>query len=242
MDEALLAKFSPFLAELKKRLLFTFYVFLVTTFIGFALYEKIIRFLIDILNLRGINIVFTSPFQFINLAVACGVASGLVFSAPLLVYQLFSFLKPALKSREYKMIVGFLPVTVLLFLIGFFFGAYIMKWQIEIFLASSVSLGIGNILDISRLLSMVLMTSVFIGLGFEFPIILLILLRLGIIKHSQLAKTRKWFYVAALLFAVLLPADSIVADIILALPLIALFELALIANLFFGKKLDLNPN
>lgn len=242
MDEALLAKFSPFLAELKKRLLFTFYVFLVTTFIGFALYEKIIRFLIDILNLRGINIVFTSPFQFINLAVACGVASGLVFSAPLLVYQLFSFLKPALKSREYKMIVGFLPVTVLLFLIGFFFGAYIMKWQIEIFLASSVSLGIGNILDISRLLSMVLMTSVFIGLGFEFPIILLILLRLGIIKHGQLAKTRKWFYVAALLFAVLLPADSIVADIILALPLIALFELALIANLFFGKKLDLNPN
>lgn len=239
MDEALLAKFSPFLAEVKKRLLFTFYVFLLTTFIGFAIYEKIIKFLIDILNLRGINIVFTSPFQFINLAVACGVATGLVFAAPLLVYQLFSFLKPALKSREYKMIVGFLPVSVILFLIGFFFGAYIMKWQIEIFLASSVSLGIGNILDISRLLSMVLMTSVFIGLGFEFPIILLILLRLGIIKHGQLAKTRKWFYVAALLFAVLLPADSIVADIILALPLIMLFELALLANLLFGRKLEL---
>ena len=236
MDKSLLAKFSPFVNEVRKRLLFVVYVFISATILGFFIYERVIRFIIGSLDLQGVNIVFTSPFQFLNLAISTGVSMGVVFAVPLLVYQLFSFLKPALKPREYKMIVGFIPVSVILFIVGFAFGAFIMKWQIEIFLASSLSLGIGNILDVSRLLSMIIMTSAFIGAGFQFPILLLILLRLGVLKHKQLAGVRKWFYVGSFIFAILLPADSILADILLAMPLILLFELTLLSSRIFGKK------
>lgn len=131
--KAVVAKYSPFLVEVRKRILFTLSVFAVATLVGFFFYEKIIKFLIDILGLRGVNIVFTSPFQFINLAISCGVATGLVLTFPLLIIQILSFLKPALKEKEYKMIVRFLPFSLFLFLIGFAFGALIMKWQIEIF-------------------------------------------------------------------------------------------------------------
>lgn len=232
----LIRKYSPFLIEVRKRILFTLSVFVGATIVGFVFYENIIKFLIDMLSLKGINIVFTSPFQFINLAIACGVATGLVLVFPLLMYQVLSFLRPALREKEYNMVVGFLPFSLILFLIGFSSGVLIMKWQIQIFLERSVSLGIGNILDISRLLTTVILTSVLMGIAFQFPIILLLLLRIGIIKHHQLAKRRLWVYLGSFLFAVLLPADSILADILLALPLVILFECTLLLNRIFERR------
>lgn len=230
------SKYTPFIKEVRKRLLSTLYVFIATMFIGFFFYEKIIKFLIDLLSLKGINIVFTSPFQFINLSISCGIATGLVVVFPILVAQILSFLKPALKVKEYKMVVRFLPFCIFLFLIGFSFGALIMKWQIEIFLDRSVSLGIGNMLDISRLLSTVLITSALMGVGFQFPIVLLLLMRIGIISHQQLARKRMWVYLGSFIFALLLPPDSILADILLTLPLIILFEFTLLLNRIFGGR------
>ena len=232
-------KYSPFLAEAKKRLIFTLCVFATATLTGFFFYEKIIRFLVDILSLEGINIVFTSPFQFISLAISCGIAFGLIVSFPLLVVQILSFLKPALRKIEYKMVIRLLPLSFLLFLTGLIFGFFIMKWQIKIFLDRSLALGIGNILDISRLLTTVLMTSVLMGIGFEFPILLNLLLRLGVVKRQQLTKIRPWIYLGSFVFAILLPADSILADILLSVPLIILFEITLILSKIQKEKLSL---
>jgi sec-independent protein translocase protein TatC len=111
-----------------------------------------------------------------------------------------------------------------------------MKWQIEIFLAQSVSLGIGNMLDISRLLSVVMITSALMGVAFQTPIILLILLRLGIINRAKLAKARPWVYLGSFIFAILLPPDSILADILLTLPLVILFEFTLLLNRIFLRR------
>lgn len=233
---AILTKFAPFIKELKKRLFITLLIFGLSTVAGFVYYEKIISFLIDILSLRGINIVFTSPFQFINLAISCGAATGLILCFPLLITQVLFFLKPALKNIEYRAIVLLLPFSIILFVVGFLFGAYMMKWQIELFLASSQSIGIGNVLDITKLLSTVLLTSSFMGIGFQFPIFMLILLRLGILKIPQLTRVRSWIYLGALIFAILLPIDSILADFLLALPIVLLFEATLIFARMWGTK------
>lgn len=235
--ENTLSKYSPYLLEIRKRILFILAVFAVAAFLGFVFYERIIKFLIDILSLKGINIVFTSPFQFINLAISCGVASGLVLVFPFLIYQILIFLRPALRKGEFKMLVGFLPFSIILFLSGFSFGFLIMKWQIEIFLTKSLSLGIGNILDISHLISTVLIVSALMGVAFQFPIILFLLMRIGIIKYSQLVKHRLWVYLGSFIFAILLPPDSILADVLLSLPLIVLFELTLILI----KKTEAKP-
>lgn len=232
----LISKYSPFILEIRKRILFTLSVFAAATIVGFVFYERIIKFLIEILSLKGINLVFTSPFQFINLAISCGIATGLVFVFPLLIYQILSFLRPALRVKEFKMLVRFLPFSIALFLIGFSFGVLVMKWQIQLFLTKSVSLGIGNILDISRLISTVLLVSVFMGIAFQFPIIILLLTRLGIIKHSQLSRQRPWVYLGSFIFAILLPLDSVLADALLALPLVILFELTLILNRIFQRR------
>jgi sec-independent protein translocase protein TatC len=230
------AKYSHFLNEFRHKLFITFCVFIVSTFLGFTTYEKIIKFLVEILSLSGINIVFTSPFQFINLAISCGVTIGIIVVIPLIIIQILFFLKPALKASEFKALIWFLPFSIILFAMGFLFGFLIMKWQIHIFLDRSVAIGIGNILDISRLLNVVLLTSCLMGLGFQFPVILLLLMRLGFLNHNDLARQRRWVYLGSFLFAILLPPDSILADILLSLPLAILFEFTLILNKILGKS------
>lgn len=105
-----------------------------------------------------------------------------------------------------------------------------MKWQIDIAVSRSVSLGIGNVFDISRLLSNVLITSALMGVGFLFPIFLLIAIKIGLINQEQLIIKRPFIYLASFIFALFLPPDSIIADIFLALPLIILFESTLLVS------------
>lgn len=233
--DALIDKYSPFLIEARKRLVFSLSVFAIATVVGFIFYENIIRFLIGSLGLRGINIVFTSPFQFINLSISCGVTVGIIIVSPLLIAQVLSFLRPALKHKEFNKVIGLLPFSIFLFFTGFIFGALIMRWQIQIFLEKSISLGIGNLLDISSLLTTILLTSALMGVGFQFPVILLLLMFIGTINHKQLSHIRPWVYLGSFIFAILLPADSILADFLLALPFIVLFELTLLFDFLFKR-------
>jgi len=229
-------KYYPLLAEARKRVFFIVSIFIIGVLGGFVFYEKIISFVIKIFSLTGINIVFTTPFQFINLAFTCGFVVGLVLAFPLIVSQVLSFLRPALKDKEYKTLLYFLPFSIILFLIGFGFGALIMKWQIQIFLTQSTSLGIGNVLDVSRLLSVILLTSSVMGIGFQFPIVLLLLMKFKVLTHKQIAAQRVWVYLGAFIFAILLPIDSILADILLTLPLVILFEVTLILHKVTGPR------
>ncbi|MBL7036682.1 twin-arginine translocase subunit TatC [Candidatus Microgenomates bacterium] len=229
-------KYPHFLKEFRKRFFFTFYFFIAATLIGFIFYEQIIGFLVILLSLEGINIVFTSPFQFVNLSISCGIAVGLIVIFPIIIGQIMSFLKPALKRKEFKVVLRFIPFNTALFLTGFTFGALIMKWQIEIFITKSLDLGIGNVLDISKLLSTILLTSSLMGVGFQFPIVLLLLVRLNVIKRKTLSSKRLWVYLISFMFAMLLPADSIFIDLVLSLPFIILFEITLILARFVEKK------
>ncbi len=233
--ENLAEQYSPFIREIRTRILVIACVFIVAMIGGFVFYENIIKILIDVLSLRGINIVFTSPFQFINLAISCSIAMGLVCVFPLVTIQILAFLKPALRKDEFRMVLRLLPFSLILFVMGFSFGIVVMKWQIQLFLTKSVSLGIGNVLDISQLISTVLLVSVFMGIAFEFPIILLLLMRIGVVKHGTLRKQRLWVYLGSLLFAILLPIDSIVADVLLALPLIIMYEGTILMHRMFKK-------
>ena len=190
--------------EIRKRLLFLAAIFLTFSFVGFFYYEKIIAFILRVLNLTGVNIAFTSPFQYFTLSINSGFLVGLIAVFPLIVYQLLLFLKPALKGKEFKLVVVLIPLAIILFMIGFGFGFAIMKYVITIFYQKSVELNIGNLLDISLLLSKIVLTGVLMGFAFQFPIVITALIKLNVIKLHDVAKQRVVAYMVALLFAAFL--------------------------------------
>jgi sec-independent protein translocase protein TatC len=228
-------KFYPYLLEIKKRFLFVGSLFVAALIVGFFMYQKIITLILGFFNLNGVNIVFTTPFQFFTLALDCGLVLGVIVVIPTLISQLLSFLKPALREKEYRIIVNILPLTFILFGVGFTYGVIVMKNVLQLFYQASLSLQIGNILDVESFLSNVIMTGLMMGIAFLFPIVMTVLMLLKLVKYSFFVEKRKYAYLIGLIFVLFLPPPDLISDAILFAPIVILFELTLILNRIFLK-------
>ncbi len=216
-------RYLPFLYEIRRKLFYTAILLVIASAIGFIFYEKIIRFILSIFQLEGVNVVFTSPFQFINLAIQSSVIVGLIAIFPIIIYEIISFLKPALSPVEFKRILLLIPTSLILFGVGFSYGIIIMRYTVNIFYQKSVELSIGNLLDVTSFISQILLTALLMGLAFQFQIIITILTRSGIVHPNLFAKKRVFFYISSLIFATLLPPTDLLSLVFLFYPLIGLF-------------------
>lgn len=223
-------RYSPYLTEIRKRLLFLTCLFLIAASVGFIYYERIVTFILDFLNLEGVNVVFTSPFQFFTLAVNSAMFVGLLAIFPILVLQAISFFKPALSPKEYRAVITPLPLSLLLLAAGFAYGLIVMKYVVAIFYQKSLDLHIGNILDIELLLSKIVLTGTLMGLAFQFPIVMSILLHLRLVTLKTFTAQRPLAYAATMLFVMFLPPTDVLSDLLLVLPLVFLFEFTLLFN------------
>lgn len=234
IDQA--SRYLPLIKEIRRRLLFSGVLFLAVSLLGFIFYEKIIIFILRIFQIKGVNIVFTSPFQYITLAINSSLFLGLTITLPVITSQVLAFLKPALYPKEYRTITILLPISLILFLAGFAYGILIMKYTITLFYQQSQDLGIGNFLDISEFIAQVLTTAILLGIAFLFPLILTFLLRLEIITRQIISKHRKYAYLIFIIFVVFLPPNDLFTNLLLFLPLAFLFELTLILNNMIPKS------
>lgn len=223
-------RYLPYLEEIQKKLLTVAIIFSATTAIGFARYQQILNWIMKLFNLEGINLVLTSPYQFLGLAVNTGVALGFAVAIPLLGYYTITFLKPALRKREYDILIKLYPISFFLFVIGFGFGVWVVQFVIALFEKTTVEFAVSNLWDIGHFFSQIMLTGTLLALIFQLPIIMTALIRLKVVKHSFLVKQRRYIYAILLLIGALLPPTDIVSLILLTVPPLFLFELALLLN------------
>lgn len=228
--EGVIDKYLPFLDEIRKRLRLIVFVFLGFAVLGFVYYEPIVTFSLQLFRFEGVNIAFTSPFQFINLAFSSGLAVGLIATLPVVLYQIFSFLKPALKKREWKIVMTLVPLSILLFFLGIAYGVAVMKYVISIFYERSLALNVSNLLDVSALLSQIIVTSALLGAAFEVPLVLTALMKFNFLRYQTVASRRTVVWFICLVFASLLPPTDLLSLALLTLPLIILLESTLLFN------------
>lgn len=229
LDSAI-AKYTPYLKEIQSKLFIVLCVFLCGLILGFIYYQPILAFIMHLFKMEGINLVLTSPYQFIDLAVNTGLLTGLVLALPLFGYYFLSFIKPALAEREYRLILRLYPLAVILFIVGFCFGAWIIQLIINLYTQTSLDFAVGNLWDISHFFSQIIATGISLALIFELPIILTGLLKLKVIKHHGLVKSRRYIYAAILVFVAFLPPNDIISLALLSFPPLLLFELTLLLN------------
>lgn len=229
MDDAV-AKFLPYLQEIQKKLVTLLLVILISGVLGFFYYQKILTFMMRFFNLKDITIVLSSPYQFIDLAINTGIATGVIVAFPLLIHYLLGFLKPALAHTEYKLIIHLVPLTILLFIVGFGFGAWVMQFVINLYSQTAIDFNVTNIWDISRFFSQTIIMGVCLGLIFEMPVIITLLIRFNILKKKTIQNNRKIVYAGILLLAAFLPPSDVISLSILTLVPLTLFEVALLLN------------
>lgn len=231
--ETAMARYMPYLMEIRKRLLYIVAIFLVAASIGTIYFQKVVKFVMNLYDLKGVTIAFTSPFQSINLAIDSGIIIGIIVIFPLFVYQTLSFLKPALKEREYHFVLKLIPVGIVLFLIGFTFGFWIMKFVVSFFSQQSNQFNIQSLWDIEHFLSQVILTALFMGILFQFPIVISTLIRFKVVKYQTITDMRLPIYAGLVILTIMMPPTDVLSDFLIFFPLAFLFESTLLFNRSF---------
>lgn len=227
-----------YIDEFRKRLVLFFIFFLVFFGAGFIFFRPMVAFFFQIFQLGESKIVFTSPFQVFDLAVNAGLFTAIVFSSPVLLFQLISFVKPALKKEEKKLVLPILASGLFLFIFGFVFGLILMRWVVYGFSQTFSTKQFSHFYDIELFLSQILLTSAFLGLIFEFPLVIYFLVRLNLVNIQFLEEKRLWVIAGTFIFVALLPPADGFSLIIMVLPVLLLFE----ASLFLLKRREVKLN
>lgn len=231
----LLDEYQPQLIEIRKILFRSLISFLIGGILGLIFNRKIILGLMSLFDLQKVNIVLTSPYQFINLAVSIGIISGIIATIPIFIFYLLKYIRPALKDEEYLLVKRLIPVSIFLFLFGCFFGAKIEQYVVSLYSQTTTDYSLSNFWDVEAFLSQFVTMSFTMGLVFQLPIVLTVLIRLKILTVASLVSQRKYFYSALTIFAVILPPTDILSLIMITIPLFVLFEGTIVFNRNFNQ-------
>ena len=229
------------LVELRSRLL-RGVVGLVLVFVAllpFAnrLYAWLAQPLLDKLPKGGqlIAVEVASPF-FAPLKLAFFV--GVVVAMPWLLYQAWAFVAPGLYRRERRLAFPLLASALALFYAGCAFAYFIVLPAVFTFLNKVTPPGVAMMTDISAYLDFVLAIFLAFGISFELPVALVILVLLGWVTPAQLREWRGYAIVGIFFVAAVLTPPDVVSQLLLALPMIALYELGIIAARMVAPKPD----
>lgn len=152
---------------------------------------------------------------------------GIALSVPVILYQLWRFVTPGLTQHERRFIWPLLASAIALFGLGLGVGYLVIPYAVQ-FLLSLTLPGVDPLLRLSDYINFVLMVMLAFGLAFQFPIVLLLLARVGILSYAFLSKRRRWAVLLIVVFAVIAtPGGDPISSAVLSLVMYALFEATL---------------
>ncbi|MFI5149359.1 MAG: twin-arginine translocase subunit TatC [Bacteroidia bacterium] len=155
---------------------------------------------------------------------------GLILSVPYLVWEIWRFIKPALKLKEKKAARGFVFYASFLFLIGILFSYFIIVPLAVSFLGSyQMSTLVENRISMDSYISLVTTLTLAMGLVFELPILVYFLTKIGILGPAFLGHYRKHAIVVILIVAAFItPSPDITSQLLVAFPLYLLYEISIL--------------
>ena len=230
--------FLDHLEELRWRIIYSLIGIVVGTIIAWIFIDFFIDHVLLIpAKVSGFKLQNLRPFGQLMLYFEVALIIGLIISFPNLVYHLWKFISPALKSNEKKWIKSIVLFTTVCFLCGVVFAYFIMLPFTLKFAAGFGSASISNNFSIDEYFSIIMSIILGAGLIFELPMLSFFLSKIGILSPNLMKKYRRHAIVVIMvLAAVLSPGTDPVSQIVLAIPLVFLYEISILVSKFFYKK------
>jgi sec-independent protein translocase protein TatC len=155
-------------------------------------------------------------------------AVGAIIGSPILLYQVWKFVEPGLFPNEKKGLRFASFFATLFFVLGILFGYCIVTpMALQFFAKFVISPQIVNEFDIMKYFGMVTMWVFGIGIVFELPVVMYFLSKIGIVTAAFLRKGRKYALIIILIIAALITPPDVVSQILVAIPLLGLYELSI---------------
>ena len=226
------------LGELRSRILIGLLAIVPAFIIAFVFHGRLIELLTRPLpdDKKLVTLGVTEPFTTtVKVCLFAAVAATL----PILLYQLWSFLAPALEQGKQRTVAVFATMATLLFAAGVLFSYVVVLPRALGFLTSFGEQFFQVEIRASYYFSFVTLTLLASGLAFQMPIFILALVRLRVLTAAKLRRNRRIGIALMIVFAVLLPTVDPVSLVLEAAPLIILFELSIQLASFMEKRWDI---
>jgi sec-independent protein translocase protein TatC len=225
---------------LRKRLIYSFCGIGVAFAISYAYIKEIVEILMRPLVRAlppGSSLVFTAVPEAFFTYFKAALLAGVFFASPLILYQLWAFISPGLYEREKKYIYPYILVSSFFFVLGALFCYFIVFPTIFPFFLSFSSPEIQPLPSIQGYLTFSIKLLLAFGLLFQWPALILFLARMGVVSAPFLSRNRKYAILVIFVAAAILTPPDLVSQLLLAGPLIVMYEGSIwIAKLFQKKE------
>lgn len=230
--------FLEHLEEFRWRILYLIIGVILGTIIAWIF----IDFLIDQILLlparkANINLQNLRPFGQLFLFFQVAVIGGLIISIPNVFYQIWKFIAPALKENEKKYVSSIVFFSSICFLSGIVFAYFVMLPLTLAFAGKFGTTAIENNFAIDEYFSIIISVMLAAGVIFELPMLSFFLSKIGILTPQFMRKFRRHSIVGILIVAAILtPGTDPLAQVLLAIPLVLLYEISIFVSKFSQKK------
>ncbi|TCT25509.1 sec-independent protein translocase protein TatC [Melghiribacillus thermohalophilus] len=221
------------LNELRKRLLWSFMVFVLFFIIGFIYVEDIFRFFE---NDSQFEFIVLGPGEILWIYMIIASTVAVALTLPFLSLQIWLFVKPGLTPKEQKVTVTYIPVIFLLFVGGLLFGYLVIKDLILNFLLSLNAGMFEEMFTAEKYFRFIMQVTLPFAFFFEIPVISMFLTSLGIISPMFLKKVRKYAYLVLVILGTMLSPPDFILQLVVAIPLIVLYEVAIMTSQFVYRR------
>jgi sec-independent protein translocase protein TatC len=241
MVEEVKMTFIEHIEELRKRILWSLGAVVLFFILTYNFSKEIFDFLMKpiIENLpQGSTLIFTRPAEGFTTYLKVSFFAAIVLAFPFILYQAWRFVSPALYKHEKRIAIPFIFFGTLFFGIGAAFCYFIAAPPAFKFLLSEyTSEYVKAFPTIGEALSFFMALIFGFGLVFEFPLIVFVLARLGIVNTETLRRKRKYaIVICAIAAAVITPTTDAFSMMLMLAPLIIFYELGIVVASIFGKK------
>lgn len=232
------------LVELRRRLVWSFITLAVAFGVCFYFADQIFSFLVQPLvgafgEGQG-RMIYTKLHEAFFVQIKVALFAAFFVSFPLLANQIWAFVAPGLYTKEKRAFLPFLVATPLLFTLGGALAYYIvMPTAFKFFLGYQGEIGgieQEALPSISEYLSLVMHFILAFGIAFLLPVLLMLLEKAGLVTRTQLIGGRRYAILFAFVIAAVVTPPDVLSQLMLAIPLIILYELSLIAIWFTERK------
>jgi sec-independent protein translocase protein TatC len=230
--------FLEHLEEFRWRILYLIIGVILGTIVSWVF----IDFLIDQILLlpakkANINLQNLRPFGQLFLYFQVAVIGGLIISIPNVFYQIWKFIAPALKENEKKYVSAIVFFSSLCFISGIVFAYFVMLPLTLAFAGKFGTTAIENNFAIDEYFSIIISVMLAAGVIFELPMLSFFLSKIGILTPQFMRKFRRHSIVGILIVAAILtPGTDPLAQVLLAIPLVLLYEISIFVSKFSQKK------
>ncbi len=231
MIENFLRIFWAHLEELRNRLMRVAVCFIICFLICFNYIDRLVPYLIKPAG----KLIFNSPADAFGIYVTLSIVAATIISSPYILFHLWSFVGKALHEREQRFIMVFGPLSLVFFLSGVAFAYWVAVPMSYKFLMTFSSDYLIPMVTVDKYFDFMGQLMLAFGLTFELPLIMAFFASIGLATPEFLRQKRRHAILIIVIVAAILTPPDVASQVILALPLIVLYELGIIFVKFAYK-------